>query len=187
MTGHSCPKFSGLSPHITLLLSTLQTMLMAFLICAPKAPCRLQSSVMNRSTLWFSALDKHKEPGYVASATGILSPHWALAQPHTVPIPEAPWTPRVTPSCWSPQGYHTGGRPGLEALSGYASVWAISAINSHPSEHYSFFSLSIQQLTYTAWFASEPTENSSRRQQPKCLERNPSYASKRKIKLWATT
>lgn len=157
-------------------------MLMAFLTCAPKASCRLQSSVMNKLALWFSALDKHKEPRYVASAAG--SCHRTKRRP----IPEAPWTPRVAPGCWSPQGvlsHRREVRPGIVIR--IRVVWVISASNSHSSEHYSFFSLSIQQLTYTAWFASEPTENSSRRQQPKCLERNPSYASKRKIKLWATT
>lgn len=45
------------------------------------------STVMTTGhTLWVSVLDKHKEPGYVANASGILPLDRAPAQPVTVPV-----------------------------------------------------------------------------------------------------
>lgn len=53
----------------------------------------LQASELSASTvmttghaLWVTVPDKHKEPGYVANASGILPPVQAPAQPTIVPV-----------------------------------------------------------------------------------------------------
>lgn len=60
-----------------------------------------------------------------------------------------------------------------------------SAVNSPSPKAQAFRHSFTQIFTYTVWKCLWPTGDSSRHQQPTCLGRNPSYASKCKIKSWA--